>query len=148
MTERTKKFCDNFIRNGGNAAKSARDAGFSPNSSKVTGSRLMARDDVRNAIGERLSELESERVADAKELLEFLSATMRGEIEEEIATNSGKVVRVKCNCNSRLKAAEMLCKVYGMFKRTDDEPKDTGAELLITTLESIWQKDSDEAAQV
>lgn len=145
MTTMQKKFCDEYILSGGNSAAAARSAGYSSRGAKVVGSKLLAREDVRKAIDTKLAEIASEKTADAKELLEFLTAAMRGQIEEEVATNSGKVVRVKNNCSSRLKAAETLCRIYGLFKRSDEEPKDSGAELLVTTLEKIWQK---EAAQI
>jgi len=144
MTERQKTFCDSYILSNGNSAAAARSAGYSPNGAKVTGSRLLARDDVRNAIGERLSELESERIADAREILETLTAIMRGNSQEEVVVPSGKIIRVKVGCANRLKAAEILCKIYGLFKRADDEPKTDVAELYVDTLTAIWEKQSDE----
>ena len=104
----------------------------------MTGSRLINRQDVRQAVNQRLDEIASEKIIAEQELLEFLSSVVRGEVEEEIAVPSGKKVIVKCNCNSRLKACEMLCKIYGMFKRTDDEPKVDGGQLLIKTLVILY----------
>lgn len=147
MTIKQEKFCDEYILNGGNSAAAARAAGYAAESARVTGSRLINRQDVRQAVNQRLDNLASEKIIAEQELLEFLSSVVRGEVEEEIAVPSGKKVIVKCNCNSRLKACEMLCKIYNMFKRTDDEPKESGAELLTTTLLSIWQKEEKESAQ-
>lgn len=141
MTTKQKRFIDEYILQGGNQSAAAIAAGYSENGAKVRGSILAARSDVRGAIDAKLDEISSAKTADAKELLEFLTAVMRGEIEEVLVVPSGKKVKVPCNCSARLRAAETLCRIYGLFKRDEAEPKNTGAELLINTLEKIWQKE-------
>lgn len=146
MTIKEERFCDEYILSGGNQSAAARAAGYSANGAKVVGSRLASRFDVRQAVNQRLDEIASEKIVAAQELLEFLSAVIRGDVEEEIVVPSGKKIKAKCNCNSRLKACEMLCKIYGMFKRVDDEPKVDGGQLLIETLEAVWRKNDKETA--
>lgn len=145
MTSKQEKFCDEYILSGGNAAAAARSAGYSLNGANVKGATLKKNPAVKQAIEARLDEIRSEKTVDARELLEFLSSTVRGEILETFITQSGKRFEVKANVASRLKAAEMLCKIYGLFKRGDDEPKTDGAALLMSTLEKIWQKQQAEA---
>ena len=142
MTSKQETFVDAYILNGGNSAAAARSAGYSLNSSKVTGAKLMKRPEIRAAIDTRLDELKSERTADVKELLEFLTSTLRGEIEEVLVVPSGKKVKVPCNCSARLRAAETLCKIYGLFRRADDEPKNDSTNLFVETLTKIWEKDN------
>lgn len=144
MTSKQESFVDAYILNNGNAAAACRSAGYSANCSNVTGAKLLSRSEIRNAIDNRLDELKSERTADAREILETLTAIMRGEVVDEVVTNSGKIVRVKVNCASRLKAADTLCKIYGLFRRVDDEPKDDITKLYVDTLTAIWEKESDE----
>jgi len=142
MTHKQKTFCDEYILTGGNSAAAARAAGYAVDSAKVTGSKLLKRPDVRSAIDTKLESLISEKTADARELLEFLSAVMRGQIQEEVVVPSGKKVKVKVNCASRLKAAETLCKIYGLFKRVDDEPKNDFTEMYVEALNAVWRNDS------
>lgn len=149
MTIKQEKFCDEYILSGGNASAAARAAGYSVNGSNVVGNRLLARPDVKGEIKSRLDEIRSEKVVDEKELLEFLSAVIRGEVVEEIVVPSGKKICAKVNCANRLKAAETLCKIYGLFKRGDDEPKIDGGALLTETLLQVWSKqENKETAQV
>ena len=72
--------------------------------------------------------------------MEFLSAVVRGEVTEEVVTNSGKKFTVTASCASRLKAAENLLKVYGAFRRNDEPEKPNGLELFVETLTRINNK--------
>ena len=142
MTRRQKNFVDQYILNGGCASAAARAAGYSEKAAKVTGSKLLADGEVRSAIDARLSEIESSRVADEKELLEILTTIARGETTDESATPSGKVVTLKTNTATRLRAIETLLKLFGAFKK-DNEQKNDGAQLFISTLEKAWQNIDD-----
>lgn len=150
MTQKQENFCSEYIANGGNASAACRAAGYSERSAKVTGSRLLKRSDIREKIDNRLDEIKSTKIVDETAILEFLSDTMRGEIEDIVVTPGGKKIAIPCRVSDRLRACEMLCKVYGLFKR-DDEPKDTGANLFVETLTRIWEEnpelhDEDERA--
>lgn len=143
MTTRQENFCDEFILQGGNASAAARASGYSANGAKVTASNLLKREDVRRSIDDRLESLRSEKVADERELLEFLSAVMRGEMTDDVVTNSGKRFTVRTSTANRLRAAETLAKIYGMFKQREDEPAIDGAALFVSTLERIAERESD-----
>ena len=75
------------------------------------------------AIKARLEELDSARLAESKEVLEFLTAVMRGEVDEEITLTVGtgkgrsriEKTRSQVGARERLKATEMLGKVHGLF---------------------------------
>lgn len=141
MTTKQENFCDEFILSKGNATQAAKNAGYSSNGAKVTGAKLLKRSDVRESIDARLDELKSAKIADEREILEFLTASMRGEHTEEIVTNSGKKFELPIRCSDRLKAAEMLAKIFGMFKRSDDDAdKVDGAALFVETLQKIWDE--------
>ena len=138
MNERQRRFIDNYIQTG-NAAESARQAGYSDKSAYSIGERLLRNVEVRGAIDARLSELESQRTAQTREVLEHLTLALRGKISEKIVTNAGKKVSVPIRECDRLKAAEMLLKVQGAFKDKVDV-KVSGAELYMQTLQRIWAK--------
>lgn len=141
MTTKQENFCDEYILSKGNATLAAKKAGYAPANAKVTGAKLLKRSDVRESIDARLDELKSAKIADEKEILEFLTASMRGEHTEVIVTNSGKKFELPIRCSDRLKAAEMLAKIFGMFKRSDDDAdKVDGAALFVETLQKIWDE--------
>ena len=85
--------------------------------------------------------MESARVAETQEVLEHLTAVVRGEMTEEVVTNSGKKFVVTVSERDKLKAAEMLLKVHGAFKDKLDVKVDSST-LFVETLEKIWSKEN------
>ena len=118
MTLRQKKFCDEYIIRG-NATEAAIKAGYSPKTAKSIGQRLLTYVTVRSYIDQRLEEINSEKIADAEEVLRYLTSGMRGEHTEEIPILCGDGVQEltakEVGAKERLKAAEMLGKVTGLF---------------------------------
>ena len=118
MTLRQKKFCDEYIICG-NATEAAIKAGYSPKTAKSIGQRLLTYVTVRSYIDQRLEEINSEKIADAEEVLRYLTSVMRGEHTEEIPILCGDGVQELTakgvGAKERLKAAEMLGKVTGLF---------------------------------
>lgn len=122
LNDRQALFVDFYIQTG-NASESARKAGYSSKSAMQIGCELLRNAKIRKAIDTRLAQLESERIAKDKEVLEYITAVMRGESEEEVVVNVGtgkgftraEKVKAQVSAKERLKAAEMLAKVKGMF---------------------------------
>lgn len=118
MTLRQKKFCDEYIICG-NATEAAIKAGYSPKTAKSIGQRLLTYVTVRSYIDQRLEEINSEKIADAEEVLRYLTSVMRGEHTEEIPILCGDGVQEltakEVGAKERLKAAEMLGRVTGLF---------------------------------
>ena len=124
LTERQQRFVDFYVQTG-NAAEAARRAGYSESrdSHSRFGSQVLKKPEIKAAIEARLAELASERIADAREILEYLTAVMRGEYSDEVAMNIGlgrgvtraEKVALKVSSKDRLRAAEMLAKIHGMF---------------------------------
>ena len=75
--------------------------------------------DVRNYIDEQLEKLHNEKTADAAEVMEYLTAVMRGEHTEKtlqlIGDGMQKIADIDVSAKERLKAAELLGKRYGLF---------------------------------
>lgn len=121
MTEKQKKFADEYIisLNATQAYKKAYPNVKKDDAARANGSRLLANANVRAYIDERLEQLKSERVADQQEVLEFLTAVMRGEITEPLLVLDGdgyqKVMDAKPNVSTRKSAAVDLGKRYGLF---------------------------------
>lgn len=118
MTPRQQKFCDEYLISG-NATDAAIKAGYSPKTAKSIGQRLLTFVDLKQYIETELERLHSNKIADAEEVMKYLTSVMRGEHTEEIPILCGdgiqelteKVVGAK----DRLKAAELIGKRYGMF---------------------------------
>ena len=82
-------------------------------------SQLLTNPNVKAYIDERLEKLKSERVADQQEVLEFLTAVMRGEVTEPLLVLDGegtqRVVSAVPNVSTRRSAAVDLGKRFGLF---------------------------------
>ena len=127
MTEKQKRFCDFYIETG-NAKEAAIRAGYSEKTAKQIGQENLTKPDLRAYIDERLAELKNERTADAQEVLEYLTAVMRGEYKEATLIGVGEgaqaVVDINVGAKDRLKAAELLGKRHALF--TDKVDLQTG----------------------
>ena len=120
MTEKQKKFADEYLvdLNGTRAYKAAYPSVKSDNTAGANAARLLRNDSVRTYLNERLEQLHSERTADIQEILEYLTAVMRGEEKEEkMAANAlGEMEAYNVrNQANQLKAAELLVKRFGLF---------------------------------
>lgn len=133
MTERQKRFCDEYLIDL-NATQAAIRAGYSERSASSIGERILRNDDVRSYISEQLERIHNENTADAKEVMEYLTAVMRGKSVSHVLAFVGdgcqEVVEKPPDEKERLKAAELLGKRYGLF--TDRVDLDADTELKIT----------------
>ena len=118
LTLKQQRFADEYIISG-NLYKSAIAAGYSMNYAKAQSSKLLENVGVKAYIDERLEVLNSEKVADQQEVMEFLTSVMRGEVTEPVAIFMGdgfqEVVELKSNVTSRKAAAELIGKRYAMW---------------------------------
>ena len=121
MTEKQKIFADEYII-GLNATRAYKKA--YPNVKKdevasAAASRMLRNVNVKAYIDEQLEKLKSERVADQQEVMEYLTAVMRGEKTEPLLVLDGegkqKVVNAIPPVQARTKAAELLGKRYRLF---------------------------------
>ena len=133
MTERQKRFCDEYLIDL-NATQAAIRAGYSERSASSIGERILRNDDVRSYISEQLERIHNENTADAKEVMEYLTAVMRGKSVSRVLAFVGdgcqRVIEKPPDEKERLKAAELLGKRYGLF--TDRVELDADTELKIT----------------
>ena len=133
MTERQKRFCDEYLIDL-NATQAAIRAGYSERSASSIGERILRNDDVGSYISEQLERIHNENTADAQEVMEYLTAVMRGKSVSHVLAFVGdgcqRVVEKPPDEKERLKAAELLGKRYGLF--TDRVELDADTELKIT----------------
>ena len=122
MTPKQKRFCDEYLIDC-NATQSAIRAGYSEKSAYSAGQRMLKNVEVSQYIEEQLEKMHSSKIADATEVLEYLTSVLRGEaISEELMVEGcgdgiSEVVHVekKPSEKDRLKSAELLGKRFGMW---------------------------------
>ena len=118
MTDKQRRFCDEYLIDL-NATQAAIRAGYSERTAYSIGGENLRKPEVKSYIDERLEEISSEKTADAREVLEYLTAVMRGEQTEEVLKLIGggeqAVVNIEVSAKDRMKAAELLGKYYSLW---------------------------------
>ncbi|KNE22468.1 terminase small subunit [Virgibacillus pantothenticus] len=118
MTPRQQKFADEYIITG-NATESAVKAGYSKKYANTNANKLLQNTTIRKYIDERLEELKSQAIADQQEVLEYLTAVLRGKAKgtELVGTGGGEqeVKMISPSIEAKTKAAELLGKRYALW---------------------------------
>ena len=114
LTAKQRLFADEYIKSG-NATQSAIKAGYSPRTVRSIGQENLTKPDIKAYIDAKMAEIESHKIADAKEVLEFYTRVLREEETEEaiVATAKAAVTVDKdLSLKDRLTAAKELMKRY------------------------------------
>ncbi len=123
LTEKQQRFVDEYLIDL-NGTQAAIRAGYSAKTANEQASRLLAKANIKTYIDAQLEKISSEKIADAEEVMVYLTSVLRGESESEVvvvegsgegyskARRMGKAPDEK----ERLKAAELLGKRYSLFK--------------------------------
>lgn len=125
LTPKQKIFADEYLidLNATRAYKVAYPRVKKDSVAAQAGSRLLRNVKVAEFIGQELELMQSKRVADAQEVIEHLTAAMRGEINEAVVITEGvgdgcskaRIIQKQIGERDRLKAAELLAKRYGIL---------------------------------
>lgn len=143
LSIKQQAFADEYIITG-NKYQSARKAGYSENYAKGNVSKLLENERVKKYIEDRLEEIQSEKIASQKEVLEHLTRVMRREEQEHqvvtlrtkqekwlpddqgtmrkqtVETEEAEVVPMPTRVSDTNKAAELLGKRYAMWTDKQD----------------------------
>lgn len=117
LTAKQRMFADEYIKSG-NATDAYIKAGYkvkTNSSAKAASSRLLTNVNLKNYIDAKMAEIESHKIADAKEVLQFYTRVLREEETEEVALPAGDdvvTVEKKPSFKDRLTAAKELMKRY------------------------------------
>lgn len=87
LTPKQRKFADEYIKSG-NAADAARKAGYSKRSARSVGQENLTKPDIKKYMDEQMAEIESSKIADAKEVMEFYTRVLRGEELETVVVGT------------------------------------------------------------
>lgn len=118
LTLKQKKFADEYIISG-NKYEAAILAGYSEKYAKAQSHKLLDNVGIKAYIDERLEEINSKKIADQKEILEYLTSVMRGEQTDQTFKGIGEgvqeITEVRVSAKDRIKAAELLGKRYSIW---------------------------------
>lgn len=122
MNAKQRRFAEEYLKDL-NATQAAIRAGYSERTAYSQGQRLLKHVEIKNAIKEVRESIQDGNIATIKDIEEFLSMSMNGEIDEEIIITVGlgeglseaKRLRKEISAKDRLKAAELLGKRYGLY---------------------------------
>lgn len=111
LTVKQQKFCDEYIKTG-NATEAALKAGYRSRTAYSIGNENLKKPELKKYIEEKIKEIESAKLATAKETLEYLTSVMRGEQTETVVTAKGLYRNVEVSAKDRITAAKELLKRY------------------------------------
>ncbi len=120
MTDKQRKFADEYWVdcNATRAYKAAYPNIKNDSVARTNGSRLLANADIKRYIQEKLEAISSAKTAKAAEVMEYLTAVMRGGSRAWVVVtedSAPKLMEKPPDEKERLKAAELLGKRYGLF---------------------------------
>ena len=122
LNQKQIRFVQEYMKTN-NITHSAIDAGYSPKTASVQGSRLLSNVKVSayiNAINERL---ESDKIADIQEVMEYLTSVMRGEKKDQFDLDA--------SLGDRTRAASELA------RRLDVRAKTVNVDCAVTIIDDI-----------
>lgn len=114
LTAKQRLFADEYIKSG-NATQSAIKAGYAVKSARFTGAENLTKPNIKSYIDAKMAEIESYKIADAKEVLQFYTRVLREEETEEVAMATARdviTIRKKPSMKDKLSAARELMKRY------------------------------------
>lgn len=137
MTKTQKRFADEYLVDC-NATQAAIRAGYSKKTAYSQGQRLLKNVEVKAYIDERLAKMSSDKIADAEEVMKYLTSVLRGESTAEIVViegdgdgiSSARRMDKAPDEKERLKAAELLGKRYGIFTDKVNLNGDVGVTII------------------
>ena len=117
--------------------------GYSKKTAYSMGSENLKKPELKSYIDERMTEIESQKIADQKEVMEYLTSVMRGnEKQEQLITiglgegmSRAEAVEVAVPARERIKAAELLGKRYSMW--TDKVDQNSNATVMLVGEDEI-----------
>ena len=122
MTDKQKIFADEYLIDT-NATQAAIRAGYSEKYAHTNANKLLRNTTIKNYIDEQLKKMHSEKIADATEVMMYLTSVLRGESSSEVVVVEGcgegyseaRTMDKAPDEKEKLKAAELLGKRYGIF---------------------------------
>lgn len=125
MREKWRRFADEYLIdcNGTRAYKAAYPTVKSDAAAATNAGRLLKNAEVQAYIDQKMEDIRSQRTADATEVLEYLTAVLRGESRSTVCVTVGtgegcseaQLLEKPPDERERLKAAELLGRRYSLY---------------------------------
>lgn len=124
LTHKQRLFVDEYVKSG-NATNAAIKAGYSERYAHTNVTKLLQNTTVKHYISTKMAEIESRKIADAKEAMQGITAIARGETKEIQAsinplTGQWEKTKVPADLKTRLNAWKEILKRYPL---TDEMAK-------------------------
>lgn len=153
LTEKQRRFVDYYVETG-NVSEAARRAGYSEKTAGWIGQENLQKPTIKAAIDARLRELEGKRIANAAEVLEFLTSALRGEVTDENVVVEGtgegcseaRIIEIRISSKDRLNAAQQLLKRFP--RQMDVAEQEARIKRLASELESLEKANGVESVQI
>lgn len=87
LSIKQKRFCEYYAQTG-NATESAKMAGYSEKTAYRTGADNLKKPHVLAYINELTRDDDEKRIADAKEILQYFTSVMRGEVNDQFGLDA------------------------------------------------------------
>lgn len=117
LTPKEAKFIDKYIETG-NGSKSVEEAGYKSKNPRGYAQTLLTKEYIASEINYRLSQLQSESIATADEIMQYFTDVMRGKIADQFG--------LEAPLSERTKAAQELAKrqidIPNKLKGNTEEP--------------------------
>ena len=118
MTPKQKRFCDEYLIDC-NATQAAIRAGYSEKTAYSIGQRLLKDVEISAFIAERAEAINNKTIADATEVMQYLTSVLRGEEKEEVIVvegqgdgySSARRIDKRVGAKEMIRAAELIGKV-------------------------------------
>ena len=144
LTAKQRKFCDEYIK-AGNATEAYFKAGYqikSNEAARANASRMLTKANIKEYIETRLKQLESKKLAGAREVLEYLTSVMRGEQTESVAIAKGIYDNVPVSAKDRISAAKELLKRYPTDPLTKAQLRKANADARVAEAKAKAMEDN------
>lgn len=145
LTIKQEKFAQAYVEHG-EAAKAYEQAGYSfkkKSTAYSEGYKLLKIPLVSARITDLMAQMQDKTIANAEEVLQYLTKVMRGEMQEEVVTiYDGVTNRAKkeVDAKDRNKAAELLGKRYRLFVEKIEQTVDTEITVTMDDEFKEWSK--------
>lgn len=123
LTEKQKLFVAEYLICL-NATQAAISAGYSAKSARYTGRDLLKDPRIDKLVQSSLDSVQSEKISDVEEIMQYLTAVMRGQTEATVivterrddGTTVARLMKKQPSEKERIRAAELLARRYGLLK--------------------------------
>ena len=125
LTQRQIRFVQDFMKSN-NVTQAAIRAGYSKKTASVQGSRLLTNVKVAEYVDAINERLESDKIADIQEVMEYLTSVMRGDTKDQFDLDASLSERTRA-ASELAKTLDVRAKtlnIEGVVNIIDDIPDD------------------------